>query len=227
MRSKARRSWIGSGGAKLARISPCASSSASHSASFTSRSCVQSTFFTCAALGQDQGEFTVRAVNARPASSHPGRLHRDMRATMLAQPCRQLQQSRRGRGEGPNLTTHLGSSHQAMHTPPRCPCVHPGRRSADTELPYLPPFARRRRRAPWGETLNGVLPGLAARGDNRGCFGWPRVQSNTRARSHRLDTADLSASDHTSVPQVSSMVGRHSGGQLIPPPPTCRRSRRC
>ena len=78
----------------------------------------------------------------------------------------------------------------------------------------MPPFARRRRRAPWMETLNGVLRGLSARGDNRGCFGWPRVQLIC-GLVRTIETADLSASGPTSIPQVSSMVGRPTGGQLI------------
>ena len=43
----------------------------------------------------------------------------------------------------------------------------------------------------------------------------PRVQL-IRGLARTIEKADLSADDRTSVPQVSSTVGRHSGGELIP-----------
>src|SRR6476620_1478999 len=136
-----------------------------------------------------------------------------MGATALCQPGGQRQQARRRGVErthfalGCTVAHHTNTRHHRVlvNVEPRTPRVE----YVHGSLRLL----RRRRRASLDQNLNNALPSLAALGAIGGALDAPG-STNTRARSHHR-TANLSASGRKTMPQVSCLAGRCSGGKLI------------
>ena len=150
VRRSERSSAVGPSGTKLARIRPCASSSASQVASFTSV-LRPGHVLDLRRVGQDQHEPALGQDVPDRLPVDAGRLHGDVGAAVLRQPLGQLEQARGRGGEGADLAGDLaagGEAHGGDHG--RLVDVEAGAaRIEDLHRSLL--SARRRRGTPVGE----------------------------------------------------------------------------
>jgi hypothetical protein len=107
VRVRSRNAWIGPGGTRLARISPCANKSAIQVASLTSL-LRPGTLRICAGLARRSSSSPSRICHTG-FQLNAGCLHRDVRAARLTQPVAERQQFRRGGSPAADLMPYLSA----------------------------------------------------------------------------------------------------------------------